>query len=261
MDEQRLDEAQLALVDADGIGAVQVERAHLDVLDAALGQRDERTALARLARLRPDRAVVLVLDLQHVGVELPVVAVHHHADGRVTRLFRRNRAAHAGEVLGQRVGPDAQPRLRLVAVAEIAHAQRRGERRVPRCGIELREKLVTVGPERTAQRGRRAEQIRDEPCAAAIVAREPHELGRFEILQRLRAAQVLAILGPELRRQRIVEMHAGDRLHGAAVAKAQAAAIHRFHAAEIRRAVVRNRNLIVGRQVARHAGRPEQLAV
>jgi hypothetical protein len=50
-------------------------------------------------------------------------------------------------------------------------------------------------------------------------------------------------------------------LHRAAVAVAEAAAVHGLHAAEIRRAVVGDRNVVVGRQLARHAGRPQQLAI
>jgi hypothetical protein len=56
-------------------------------------------------------------------------------------------------------------------------------------------------------------------------------------------------------------VHAGDGLHRAPVAVAEAAAVHGFHAAEIRRPVVRDRDLVVGRQLARHARRPQQLAV
>ena len=74
------------MVHSDRVGGAQVERAHLDVVDAAFGERDERPGLARFARLRANRAVVLVLDLQDVRVELAVVAVDDDTDGRVARL-------------------------------------------------------------------------------------------------------------------------------------------------------------------------------
>jgi hypothetical protein len=56
-------------------------------------------------------------------------------------------------------------------------------------------------------------------------------------------------------------MHAGDRLHGPPVAVAETVSVHRFHASEIRRPVVRDRYLVVGGQLAGHARGPQQLAV
>src|SRR6185503_13536569 len=55
-------------------------------------------------------------------------------------------------------------------------------------------------------------------------------------------------------------MHACDRLHRATVAMAEPAAIYGLHAADVRRAVIRDRNLVATAECARHAGRPQQLA-
>ena len=64
---------------------------------------------------------------------------------------------------------------------------------------------------------------------------------------------------PEPLRKRIVEVHAGNRLHHAAVAESEADAIHVLHAADIRTAVVRDRDLGVAAEHAGHARDPEQL--
>src|SRR5512143_963486 len=56
-------------------------------------------------------------------------------------------------------------------------------------------------------------------------------------------------------------MDARDRLHQAAVACAQSAAVDLLRTADVRRAVLRNRYLIVRTQHARHARRPQQLVV
>ena len=77
--QEHLEEAQLVLVDAHRVEGAHVERAHLDVFDAGTAQRLGRPLAGARHALRPDEAVVLVLDLQDVGVELPVLAVHLHA--------------------------------------------------------------------------------------------------------------------------------------------------------------------------------------
>jgi hypothetical protein len=62
-----------------------------------------------------------------------------------------------------------------------------------------------------------------------------------------------------MRRKRIIEVHAGNRLHDAPVAQPQAVAVDRLHAADIRGAELRERNAVVAVERARHAGRPQQL--
>src|SRR5205807_425337 len=78
--EERLEEAQLVLVDAHRVEGADVERAHFHVLHPGAAQRLGGALAGASHTLRPDEAVVLVLDLQDVGVELPVFAVHLHAE-------------------------------------------------------------------------------------------------------------------------------------------------------------------------------------
>src|SRR5262249_17607465 len=153
--QQRLEEAEVILIDADGIGEVQVERAYFDVLDAAQAQRAERSMMRRLARLRPNRAVVLVLDLQDVRVELPPFAVDDDADLLIARLDGRDRRRERRDVFRERVRRDREAALRLVPIAQVAHAQRGRERRVPRAAVELGQELVPLRLERLAESRRR----------------------------------------------------------------------------------------------------------
>ena len=66
-----LEEAELALVDANRVVGADVERAHFDVLHAAAKQRLRRPLAREGDALRADEAVVLVLDLKQVRVQLP----------------------------------------------------------------------------------------------------------------------------------------------------------------------------------------------
>ena len=215
----------------------------------------------RFARLRPDRAVVLVLDLQDVRVELPPLAVDDDADRLVARLHGRDGGRERGDVLRERVRGDREAPLRLVAIAQVAHPQRRRVRAVPRVGVELGQHLVPVGPERLAERGRRAKQVHHEPCVPPVIAHEAHELGGAELVGRLAAPLVLAVGGPKGGWRGVVEVHARDRLHRAPVAVAEPAAVDRLHLPRVRRAVVRDRDLAVRIERAGHARGPEQLAV
>src|SRR6185369_16157873 len=56
-----------------------------------------------------------------------------------------------------------------------------------------------------------------------------------------------------------VVMDARDGLHAPAVAMREAHAVDRLHAPDVGGAVVAERDLVVGRQVARHAGAPQEL--
>ena len=68
--EEGLEKAQLVLIDAHRIERAHVERAHLDVFDAGAPQRLGGPLAGARDALGPDEAVVLVLDLQDIGVEL-----------------------------------------------------------------------------------------------------------------------------------------------------------------------------------------------
>jgi hypothetical protein len=54
-------------------------------------------------------------------------------------------------------------------------------------------------------------------------------------------------------------MHAGDGLHDAAVTVGQAVAIHRFHAADVRLAELRDGNVRIAVDARGHGRGPEQL--
>src|SRR5690606_33713267 len=119
-----LEEAHLVAVHAHGIGGRAVQRPHLDVLDAAPAQRAAR-ALARARHaLGTDGAVVLVLDLQPVGVELDPAAVALDAELLVLRVRRGHRVPQVAQVLLEAVGRHADAGLVAIAVADVAHAQR-----------------------------------------------------------------------------------------------------------------------------------------
>jgi hypothetical protein len=93
--EKRLEEAQLVLIDADRIEGADVQGAHFDVFDAGAVQRLGRPLAGARDALRPDEAVVFVLDLQNVRVQLPVLAVDLDADlfvGRNGVLIARDRS-------------------------------------------------------------------------------------------------------------------------------------------------------------------------
>ena len=103
VNEKRLHEAHCILVDTRGIGDVDVQGANFDVFDAAAPERRRRT-LARLSdALRPNRAVVLVLDLQLVGAQLLVLAVPDNAYFFIGGLGRPDRLAEIADVLVQPV--------------------------------------------------------------------------------------------------------------------------------------------------------------
>jgi hypothetical protein len=118
-----LEEPELVLVDPDRVEGAHVERPHLDVLHAATAQRLGRALPGQGHALWPDETVVLVLDLQHVRIELPVFAVDLDADALVVRVWRRDRVREVTDVVVEAVDRHLQRRLVLVAVTEVTHAQ------------------------------------------------------------------------------------------------------------------------------------------
>ena len=64
---------------------------------------------------------------------------------------------------------------------------------------------------------------------------------------------------PHPLRERVVEMHAGDGLHHAAVAQSEPFAVHGLHAPDVRPAVLGDRNAGVAVDDRRHRRRPQQL--
>ena len=258
-----LQEAHLVLVDADRIEDAHVERAHLDVLDARPAQRPGRPLARPGGPLRADEAVVLVLDLQHVGVQLPPLAVDFDPQALVLGARREDQRLEVAGVVLQGIHRDREVRLAAVAVAEVAHAQGRGVRRIEGVRIERTEagRHRPTLEEAATDRRRCAEQVQDQPAVPPVVAQQ-REI-RFVDECLARAARLAGQLQrrPEALREGVVEVHPRDRLHHPPVAQPQAATIDVLHAADVRTAVLGQRDARVAIERAGHAGGPQQFVI
>ncbi len=228
--------------DADRQERVEVHEPHLDVFDAALAQRMQWPLALEDAALRADGAVELVLDLQQRGCQLAVLVADAHPDRLVGRMHEREARLERRAVALEAVVAHRQRRLRIALVAQAAHPQRRRVRQVVRVGGEARERMLAPLEEARAHRGRRAEEIQQQPRMPAEVA-DQREI-------RL----VARVLG-----EREVVVDARDRLHAPAVPIRQAGAVHGLRAPEVGGAVASERNLVLARQLARHAAGPQEL--
>ena len=224
VDQERLHEPHRVLLDARRRERVHVERPDLHVAHAAALQRDCRLLPGAGDLLRSDKAVVLVLDLQEVRVELAVLSVDDEPDVPVRRVGSCRRLVQGPDVVGRGIVGNPELSLRLVLVADVAHAQRRRERFVDRAPTELGKRMWRVAEKGTADRRRRPEQQRHEPPAAVEVAYQREvPVGGERTERYIAAALRLPERGPERPGQREVEVHARDDLHHPAVAVAQAA--------------------------------------
>ena len=70
--QEQIQETRSHRVHADWRERVDIQRTHFDVFDAAAQQRVRRRLAALGHALRPDRRIQLVLDLQHVAIQLQV---------------------------------------------------------------------------------------------------------------------------------------------------------------------------------------------
>ena len=132
-------------------------------------------------------------------------------------------------------------------------------RRIDRARNELLEpRHLAAAEERLAERRGTAEQVQHQPAVPAVVAKQRKIRVRAEVLPGVVALHEIRVNGPELVRERVVEVHAGDGLHHPAVAVAEPAAIYDLHLAAVRAAVLRDRNALVALDRAGHAGGPEQ---
>src|SRR5207302_8551528 len=227
--------------DADRAERIEVHQAYFDVLDAAAAQGVQR-ALARVdAAFGADAAVEFVLDLQQAGRELAVVVVVADADLRVGRIGLGERLVERRRIALEVVIAHVQRGLRVALVAERPHAQRRRMRRVHGAGRELDQLVFAALDKARAHRGRGAEQVDRQPRVAPEIA------DQREILRVGHAGE------------RPVVVDAGDRLHAPAVAVREAEAVHGLRAADVRGAVAPDRDLVVRREVGRHARAPQDL--
>ena len=111
---------------------------------------------------------------------------------------------------------------------------------------------------RLAQRRRRTEQVQDQPAESAEIANQPHIGIGSELIQSEGRLLKLQVCRPKVSGQRIVEVHAGNGLHLATVAKAKAVAVNRFHSPNIGAAITGQRNAGIIRHYTGHAGHPKQ---
>ena len=133
-------------------------------------------------------------------------------------------------------------------------------RRVEAAGHELLQPVdLAALQEGRADRRRIAEQVQDQPAVAAVIAQEREVGVRAELLARVVALQEIRQHRPEMLRERVVEMHAGDGLHHPSVAQAEAATVDGLHPADVRRTVLGDRDAGVAGDGTRHARRPQQL--
>jgi len=202
----------------------------------------QRAFAAANHALGPDRAVELVLDLQQAGGELVVVAAWvADADLLVRRERPRQRLVKRRGVALEVVVAHRELRLRVALVAQPPHAQRGGVRQVQGVRRQRLQAVLAAVDEARAHRRRSA------------VQHQQHERMTPEVSDQ-REVFVVAQTG-----QRPVVVDARDGLHAPAVAVRQAHAVDALGAADVGGAVAPDRNRLVGRQAARHAGHPQHL--
>ena len=258
--QQGLEEIKLAQIHADRVKGAVIERSHLHVFNAGARERT-RGALAGPQRvLRAHIAVVLVLDLQRIGGQLLVFAADFHAQGSERRMRRFDRVAQIAQILFQAVDRDRDRALAAVAVTQIAHAQRGGIGPDQRVGSERLEPVLgAIAQKRAAQSRGGTKQVRHDPAVPAVVAQQIEIARRAKILL---GAVALAYLGkhrPERRGHREIEMHAGNRLHHAAVAYLEAVTVNELNAPLVRWPIARDRHVLIAAQFAGHRAGPQQL--
>jgi len=192
--------------------------------------------------LGTDRAVELVLDLQHAGGELAVVVAGANADILIGPVWTGERVLQRRRITFEAVVTYLERGLCVALVAEAAHPQRSRVREITRAFAKALQLVRTSGDETRAHCGRRAEKIQQQPRVTAKIADQ-----REIRVVRLRA------------RQREVVVDAGNGLHAPAVAIGQAGAIDVLRAAHVGRAVLAERYGAIAGQPAGHARAPQQL--
>ncbi len=257
--QEGIEKACFGQVDADRQERVDVQAAHLDILHATRGQGLDRPLAGVGDPFRADVRVVLVLDLQDVGVQLHPLAIDVGTDFDVGRVGRADGLAQAVGVAGQVVVARRQASLGVALVAQIAHAQAGGVRQVEGIGVELFELMRAAAQETFVQCRRCPEQVHQQPAVAAEVANQRDVRRRLVLAIALLVAFGIAQQRPQRFRQREVVMDTGDALHGAAVAQGQALAVDMLELADVGAAVLGYRDVFFCRQGARHRRAPQVL--
>ena len=240
MQQEQVEETHGFGVDAHVQEGVQVHQAHFHVLHATLAQCMQRALAGGDHALGTDGAVELVLDLQQAGVELVVVTAQiAQANRLVGRIGLGQRLVQRGSVAFQPVVAHRQRGLGIALVAQTAHAQRSGMGAVHGLAGQHFQLMLAPVDEAGAHRGRGAEQVQQQEGVAAEIADQ---------------AEVAGIVQAG---QRPVVVDARNHLHAAAIAVAQAHAVHALGTAHVGIAVAAQRNGFVGGQAAGHAGHPQ----
>ena len=259
--QEGIEEACGDQIDAQRQERVDVQAAHLDILHAARAERLDRPLAGFGDALGADARVVLVFDLQHVGVELQPVALGiAGADGLIGRVGRRYRPAQAAKVAVQAVVAGLEAGLGIVLVAQIAHPQAGRPGQVEGVGVEAFQIVLASGEETGIQRRGSAEQVHQQPAVAAEVADQRDIARRLPVLRGAVVALGLLQQRPQRLGQREVVVNAGDALHGLAVAHRQSLTVDVLEAAGMAAAVFGDGNLRLVRQPARHRVGPQLLA-
>ena len=256
--DEGFEKSQLVLIDAHRVECADVQGADFHVFHAGALQCLRRPLPRSRDAFRPDEAVVLVLDLQDIGVELQIFAVHLDADLLVRWVGRADRTRQIAHIIVQAVHGNTHRRLILVPIPDVAHAQRGPVRLVHRVIVERRQDDFAARKEALRHRGRGAEQIQYQPAVAAVVSQHRVILLGNEILARLVGFFDGQEHVPQAWRERVIEMHAGNGLHDAAVAHSKAMPVNGLHSPDIRAAELRQRNAGIALEGAGHAGRPQQ---
>ncbi len=259
MEQEDVDQPDRRRVDAERKERIDVQAAHLDVLDAVSAQRGERALPGIGHPLGPDGAVELVLDLQQRRGELAIVVAVAQADRLVGRIGLGERALEAPRVAAEVVEAHRERRLRLALVAERAHAQRRREGRVHRAALPGQQPVRAPRDERAAGRGSAAQQQDQQPRVAPEIADEAQVAAVAIERQRNVLLAGAAQQRPRLVGQREVVVDARDRLHAPAVPVREAVAVRGLEPPRVGSAVARDGDVVVVRQPAGHARAPQQL--
>ncbi len=226
-------------------------------MHAACRERLDRPFAGIDHAFRPDRRVVLVFDLQDIGIDLHPFAVAMGADCFIRRVRLANRPCQALDVAVEAVELRRQASLGFAGVTEIAHAQTGGVRQVQGVLVQLLQAMLAA-VEKTGRQGWRCtEQIHQQPAVAAEIAHRRDIT--FRLKMHWRAVGAFSFLQdlPQPLGQRIVVMDAGDALHALAIAQRQATPVDVLQHAHVRCAVPGDRNLLFRRQMGRHRLAPE----
>ncbi|RYH39126.1 MAG: hypothetical protein EON54_18885, partial [Alcaligenaceae bacterium] len=125
-----VDESRGLCRNAQRLEGVDIQTADLDILHAFFLHRRDRAFAPTRRSFRADDRVVLVFNLQHIGIQLDPLLVAVCADRLVLRPGRGDRVEQPLQKLIQIVVTKLQGALRFALITQIAHAQTGGIRQI-----------------------------------------------------------------------------------------------------------------------------------